>query len=277
MLRLLNKRALSVASWQMNRRHHHLATLRDRLVADIASHTPDAIVITGDLTNFGLPSEFRAAASWLATLPTPTAIIPGNHDAMVPYALNRGRTHWEPWLDRAFPHVRTLGRIALIGVNTGIPTLPFMAYGRTGNTQTRRLRALLTHLGKAGYCRVVMIHHPPRPGLVPWRKSLLDHARTANALRTAGAELVLHGHSHNSTTTTLPGSDIPLIGIASASLESRKPWRMAAWNRIRIQPSRTGWQIDIARRALDPALGETATPTLQAHTTLHRPKSHHHA
>ena len=41
---------------------------------------PDVVVITGDITNCGLPEEYEMAAAILRQLDYPTFIIPGNHD-----------------------------------------------------------------------------------------------------------------------------------------------------------------------------------------------------
>ena len=46
----------------------------------VAAFAPTLNVVTGDLTLNGLPAEFRAAAAWLARLPGPRLVTPGNHD-----------------------------------------------------------------------------------------------------------------------------------------------------------------------------------------------------
>ncbi|WP_029605834.1 metallophosphoesterase family protein [Kozakia baliensis] len=248
---LRNKRLLSLMSWKKHRQHRHLGRLSDAVIADIAAHGPDMIANSGDLTNFGLPEEFVAGAAWLSSLPAPTCIVPGNHDCMVAQPWAEGLAHWSPWMtdrEKDFPYCRQIGDVVLIGVNSGIPSPPFMAYGRVGRAQTRRLRDLLH--STRGLCRVVMIHHPPRPGLVVRRKSLLDQRYVAAALREAGAEIVLHGHSHDSTITTIPQSDIPLLGIASASLRSLKPWRQAAWNELTIHREENTWRIALAQHRI---------------------------
>lgn len=41
---------------------------------------PDAVVITGDLTDFGRTAEYRHLRSLLAPLSMPVYLMPGNHD-----------------------------------------------------------------------------------------------------------------------------------------------------------------------------------------------------
>ena len=41
---------------------------------------PDCVIATGDLTDCGLPDEYREIGDALAALPMPAFVIPGNHD-----------------------------------------------------------------------------------------------------------------------------------------------------------------------------------------------------
>nr|WP_294915314.1 metallophosphoesterase [uncultured Neokomagataea sp.] len=247
----LNKRALSLLSWYKHRQHVHQAPLCDAIVQDIARHAIDAILVSGDLTNFGTPAEFAHAAEWLENLPAPAFVIPGNHDAMITQPASAGRDQWKHWSSEQYPYVRQYGDVAIIGIDSGVPTPPFMACGRVGTQQRQRLAALLKRTREAGLCRVVMIHHPPRKGLVPWRKALHDMKPVIDILRQEGAEIVLHGHSHNATLTCIPGSTIPLLGVASASLQDPRPHRQACWNQLTItpktDPTHKSWSIALQR------------------------------
>ena len=82
---LLNKRALGYLSWRLRRRREHAPEVLTALLRDLRQLTLDHIVITGDLTHVGLPSEFQQARQWLEALgaPTDVTVVPGNHDAYV--------------------------------------------------------------------------------------------------------------------------------------------------------------------------------------------------
>ncbi|WP_025885603.1 metallophosphoesterase family protein [Asaia prunellae] len=252
-----NKRALSVASWKRHRVHHHLPALSDAIREDINKARPGLILNTGDLTNFGLSEEFSNAAAWLRTMEAPCLVVPGNHDAMIRESWQQTGACWSPWMqaceENAFPYLHEQGDLAIIGLNSAIPSLPFMACGRIGKAQRARLADLLA--ATRDRCRVVMIHHPPRGRLVPWRKSLLDLKAVAAVIARHGAAMVLHGHSHDATLSTVPGTSIPLIGVASASLHSTKPWRHSGWNRIAIERRDSGWEVDLTTRQFTQALG----------------------
>lgn len=225
---LASKRLLGYLSWHRKRKHLHRAEVLTALAADLAGLAPDHICVTGDLTNLALPAEFAAAANWLRALGDPTAIsiVPGNHDAYVRSGAAQGLQVLAPWIRdddgrAAWPYLRRRGRLSFIGVNTAVPTAPFLASGRVGPDQAARLRALLLREGGQRRLRVVLMHHPPQAGIVSARKALSDAPALREVLHAAGAELVLHGHAHRAVRATLPGpaGEIPVLGAASASMD----------------------------------------------------------
>lgn len=247
----MGKRALSVLSWKRRRSGLHTLQTAQAVMDDIAAFAPDVIVDTGDLTNFGLPQEFEQAADWLDRMPAPTVVVPGNHDAMTARARKQALAAWAKWGASAaedFPFVRRVGNIALVGVCSAVASPPFMAYGHVDVEQATRLRRILEETRDA--CRIVLIHHPVIPGLVPWRKSLLGWKHVVDALKEAGAELVLHGHSHCATIRFIPDTSIPLIGAPSASQMSEEPERAAGWNAFRIVTEANYWRIEMTRRRM---------------------------
>ncbi|MGF1621765.1 MAG: metallophosphoesterase family protein [Rhodomicrobiaceae bacterium] len=264
---LLSKRALGYVNWH-RRRGHHRRDVLDRLMDDLLGHKPDHIAMTGDLVNIALPEEFRAVRVWLESIggPDDITVIPGNHDAYVPFLRGPGYSQWQPYMSgnaaglemmegygRSFPFVRILGQIALVCLSTARATMPAMASGRVGRRQMRSAADLLERLGREGYCRVVLIHHPPLPGMTPWQRALHDARRFQKVLIENGAELVLHGHNHRVMLLRLHGrtGPIPIVGAPSASLASADPIRSAAYNFFSIAKGGNGaWRIDMRSRSL---------------------------
>jgi 3',5'-cyclic AMP phosphodiesterase CpdA len=274
---VLNKRLLSLISWRTRRQHEHLRDTLDYLVADLHSYDPDLIAVTGDLTNLGLELEYRRARDWLDTLgdPARVMVIPGNHDALIRGAWDRGAAHWQPYwqgdaaaqedVARAFPTLRRRGPLALIGVSSAIASPPGQAVGAVGHAQRARLATLLRHARAEHLCRVVLIHHPPLDGTVTHRKRLRDAAELRALLAHEGVELVLHGHSHKSHQQMLQTRDgpAPVIGVPSASSMHHEA---AAYNLCRIAPLEGGWDMTLTPRHLTPhhriEAGDPATRTL---------------
>ena len=263
--RIFNKRLLSLLSWHVKRHRRHRRAVLDPLVADLQSHAPDQIAVTGDLTNLGLEAEYRQARDWLAALGAPerVMVIPGNHEALVPGAWEAGAALWQPWWQgdapgaEAFPYLRRRGPLALIGMSSAIASPPGLAVGATGAAQIARLGAMLARTREEGRARVVMIHHPPLEGTVIRRKRLRDGRALCAVLAREGVELVLHGHSHRSHFQQIETASgpAPVIGVPSASSMHHEP---AAYNLCRIAPAPGGWALTVTPRRLSAAQGVEA-------------------
>ena len=204
------KRGLGYLNWMRKRRHDHQRAALDRIVDDMMRQAPDHIAVGGDLCNIGLPHEHAAALVWLETLGAPEriSVVPGNHDIYCRLGRDPGVGRWAAFMasdargavylddPTGFPFVRVVGRVALIGVNSALPTPPAMAWGRVGGEQLARLAAVLDRLAGAGLFRLVLIHHPPLSGQASNARGLRDARAVEAVLARHGAELVVHGHNH---------------------------------------------------------------------------------
>lgn len=255
-----NKRLLSYILWQTRRRHVHSEKILNKLLQTILEHKElNALLITGDQTNFGTKEEYLQICSWLHKIPLPCHIIPGNHDFMTYTPPEKSTKLWQAWTGKNFPYVKLYSKIAIIGVNSAIPALPFMAYGYVKKRQRERLAALLEYYGKKDYCRVIMIHHPPGKNLLPPQKSLFGLDNFASLLKKYNVELVLHGHSHHATITKIDGTDIPLLGVSAASMKSDRFEKISSWNHLTFSEEKHYWNIQNIRRNY---LGEILEKTL---------------
>ena len=233
-----SKRQLSALSWR-RRGHLQRPEILVALADDVRAARVDHVVVTGDITNFSLPEEFRNAAAWLAALAPDGALslVPGNHDALVPVAAADGLDRWAVWTRSAdgWPYVHRLGEdLALIGLNSALPTAPGLAQGRLGEAQLARLGQVLAAEEAAGRLRIVALHHPAAAGAVGWRKALVDQPLLAEVLRRAGAELVLHGHARDARFDALPGrrEPIPCLCVPSSSALPSDRDQGARWHRL---------------------------------------------
>ena len=251
---LVSKRLLSRFAWR--RKHHrHQKAVLDALTADIAAHAPDHIAITGDLVNFATPEEYAAARAWLETLGDPCAVTvsPGNHDALVARGAPKDFAPWSPWLgdgEAGFPHLRVRGPVAIVNLSSAVPTPPHSARGRVDGDQIARAGALLRQT--EGLYRVVLIHHPPTPGVVVARKSLVDAGALRAVLAQAGCELVLHGHAHETCQSALSGprGPIPVLGVPSASSPAGIAQPAARWNEIAITRDGEAFRAEVHARGV---------------------------
>jgi 3',5'-cyclic AMP phosphodiesterase CpdA len=240
---LLSKRMTGYINWKLNRAHgnHHL----ESIIKDIKTHHPDHICITGDLVNLALKDEFIAARRWLDTLGSPDhiSVIPGNHDAYVRSGLSDACDAWEDYMPATggFPYVRRIGPLAIIGVSSAEPSLPFLSIGRFRPDQAVRLAQILKQTKDEELFRIILIHHPPfrYPGDI--KKRLYGIGLFQNTIQQHGTELILHGHTHRASFQTVGTQSIPVIGVSAASSSSTAPHKKARWNLLHISRSHTLW------------------------------------
>jgi 3',5'-cyclic AMP phosphodiesterase CpdA len=259
------KRFMGYINWRRGRERLNDMGMLARLVADLRAQRPDHVAVTGDLVNIGMPSEFRRAAAWMATLgdPRDVSFVPGNHDAYVRAAMPILETTFAPWTKgdsprgAPFPYLRLRGEIAIIGLTSGVPTGPLMATGRLGADQLAAFADLLRETGAKGLARVVLIHHPPiARGARPLR-GLSDAAGFERIVRDCGAEAILHGHTHKQHVRSLPsraartvGGDVPVLGAPSAAAAARDPRYRAAYHLVRLQRDGERWRVSARARGL---------------------------
>ena len=260
---LMNKRLLGAINWRTRRARLHADRAYECLAADLLVHRPDHIAVTGDVVNLGSSPEFSAVRPRLEALGSAdrVSLVPGNHDLYVQGSTLAMRAELgaflrgdEPSIE-TFPSLRRRGIIAIIGVNSALPTGPLMATGRVDAPQMARLDALLEALGRAGAFRIVLIHHPPYRGGARLARRLTNAQAFEHLIARHGAELILHGHNHRFSRHELatPNGICPVIGVGSASAMPGTAEHCAEYHLIRLDPAAAGARIQLERRRFEPA------------------------
>lgn len=260
---LASKRITGYINWKRHRKDAMHDWVLESLIKDLKARHPDHIAVTGDLVNLALNLEIDNGYEWLKQLGTQedVSFVPGNHDAYVPGALDKSCCKWEPWMRGdgidnhhkrpQFPYLRIRDGVAIIGVSSARATGPFMASGDFLPAQAARLKRILQETGEQGLCRVILIHHPPVRNATPAYKRLFGIGRFQKVIREAGAELVLHGHTHLATYNEIaaPHGVVPVICVPSASQapymaghEGRKPPARYNWFSIEPAGQPQSWQ-----------------------------------
>ncbi len=263
---LIGKRITGYINWQRKRRFIHDPAALAAIVADVKTQSPDHIAVTGDIANIALAAEFPRGREWLESLGASQDVtyVPGNHDIYVREAANFAARQWAAYMCdddgvEGFPFVRRRGKVALIGISTGVPTAPFLATGWVGTRQLLELTAALKNLKNEDLFRVILIHHPPETDAAQ-HKRLLDAPVLKRIIADHGAELLLHGHDHVHMINWLNGPDgtrVPAVGVPSASAAPGSDKDSAAYNLYRIDGTRGAWQCELISRGLNPS-GEVA-------------------
>ncbi len=208
----------------------------------VRTERPDAVVITGDLTQNGRACEFALAARWLDGLGVPLTLEPGNHDLPV----------FNPVMRLATPYRRFRRLAASLGAPPRLPDAEIVSLRTTARMQARlnwaeghvssaSLARALDGLAAAGPGRVRLVaaHHPlvDLPGMqVPGRTR--GGAVALARLASAGADAILSGHVHDAF--DLPhevgGRTVRLIGAGTLSERLRET--RPGCNRIRVTEGR---------------------------------------
>jgi 3',5'-cyclic AMP phosphodiesterase CpdA len=238
--RYLNKRLTGGVNLAMGRARSHDVRLFEEMVSLVPRLEVEHFVVTGDLTNLSLESEFEYVRSKLETVPVPITVIPGNHDVYTRGSARHQR--FESYLghlmegervdEQTYPFMLRRDDVALIGVSTAVATLPLYATGKVGRPQLERVATLLERAKAEGLCRIVLIHHPPVPGVSKARHDLLDLDEFGGVIAAHGADLILHGHEHVRFEGALRGPEgpVPVHGIGSGTSLSNRPGRQASFS-----------------------------------------------
>jgi len=165
---LIGKRATGYINWRRGRSRAHDMDALTALVEDMRAHHPDHVAMTGDICNIGLPGSFPLLRNGLersAALGRQPRSGQSRHlSALEPRHMTRELSPWMCGDDgvHAFPYLRRRDGVAIIGLCTGVPTLPFVAAGKLGLNQLARLEKILQETRDD--MRVVLLHHPPVDG-----------------------------------------------------------------------------------------------------------------
>jgi 3',5'-cyclic AMP phosphodiesterase CpdA len=224
---LRGKRWSGYLSWRQNRRKKYLHAVLERLTSAVRSEGADQVLVTGDLVHIGLQQEIDQAAAWLSSLGPAgqVMLVPGNHDYYVAESSELFNHAWADYLfhgskDRTFPVLRRLDGVTLLGLSTACATPVFMASGRLGERQLDAARAMLEQAVAEGQMVVVLIHHPPLPGMTSLRKGLADAGGLQQLLERFTPALVLHGHLHHNRGQLLGDTRIYCTAAASSAADA---------------------------------------------------------
>lgn len=220
---------------------------------DWAHQAPcDLILITGDITQKGLPDEFSAAGDWIRAMPTPRFVIVGNHD--VPYWDMAARL-FHPWkaFEAATGHPAHDGEfvsdaVMVRGVVTarGWQARPNWSKGVIDLDQTRRAAEALRR-APVGALRILACHHPLIEMIgAPMTGDVRRGDAAAAIFAEAGVDLIATGHVHVPFALPIDLSDRCSYAVGCGTLSHRErgappSFNEIVWDRTRITINAIAW------------------------------------
>lgn len=209
---------------------------------EIETRNPDLVVLSGDFTQVGSRSEFKAASDFIEKISAPVMTVPGNHD--IPrFALyerffdpmRRYREFISPMEDTVYDE----DDVFLVAINTARPIVPHWnwANGMVSKDQVQFVSNQFRYAPE-GKVRILVCHHPlTNVETVPIDTIVWNSADLLHALEEQCVDLVLTGHVHHAS--ILPreeGAPAGPVMVGSASATStRLRSQTNGYNLIRIE------------------------------------------
>lgn len=207
----------------------------DWFLTAVENERPAAVLCTGDLTMRGSAREYALAQAWLAKLPVPVALVPGNHD--VPYY-----NHMVRRLTTPYARYRALEARLTPPDLPGLAVVPLKTIARAqwrlnwskGRVSNKDLDQTVAALERQRECalRIVIGHHPLVDAQTQSTGSTKGGQRALAALARAGAQVVLSGHVHDAFDMTIDADGLPIRLIGAGTLSQRLRSSAPSFNRL---------------------------------------------
>ncbi|MBP7566932.1 MAG: metallophosphoesterase [Burkholderiaceae bacterium] len=239
------------------------APVAEALVRWVREQAPDAVLLTGDVTQRATTAQFDAARAFLARLDVPRVLaIPGNHDIPLFDLGARLFAPYRRWTHAFGPELEPewdAPDMLVLGLNT---TRAWRH--KDGELSPEQIERVARRLLRAapGQLRIVAVHQPVAVTRREDEANLLHgHERAVSIWRRAGADLIMGGHIHLPFVRRLPGlrpgSRVVWAVQAGTALSSRvRAGTPNSVNLVRSAPVAGGracvverWDFDVRRDA----------------------------
>lgn len=216
----------------------------------VRDERPDAILMTGDLTQSARSGEFEEAAAWLESLDRPTTVEVGNHDLPVYNPLRRLFLPYRRYktLERMIERPLEVKGVTIAPLRT-TARLQFRFNWSKGYVTSQRLAHTVRLVESAPQDDLVFVtaHHPLIEAGTRTDARTRGGEEALDALAKAGADAVLTGHVHDpfDVAHTVGGRTVRLIGAGTLSERVRET--RPSFNEIRVD----GRDFETVARVMD--------------------------
>ncbi len=216
----------------------------DALKCALEEQSPNHIIVSGDFTQVASSREFAKAKTFIQSLPAPVFCVPGNHDIprydlferfLSPYR------KYKHFIDENLCPYFSNDQVVIAGINSARRVLPHWnwANGAISGTQILNIRGIYDQYDPDNTKRrICVFHHPVHHALNAPMDAVVFGAKNAmNALNDMKVDLVLTGHVHHASVTTIGDIDHRTLYLsASTALSSRRRKQQNGFNEIEINP-----------------------------------------
>ncbi|HTG37474.1 metallophosphoesterase [Sphingomonas sp.] len=206
-----------------------------RIVRD---EQPDAILMTGDLTQSARASEFEDAARWLESLGRPTTVEVGNHDLPVYNPLRRLFLPYRRYkaLERMIERPLDLNGVTIAPLRTTARVQLRFNWSK-GYVTPQRLAHTVRLVESAPDDDLVFVtaHHPLIEAGTRTDARTRGGEQALSRLARAGADAVLTGHVHDPFDVEHPVDGRVMRLIGAGTLSERVRETRPSFNEIRVE------------------------------------------
>ncbi len=220
---------------------------------------PDAVVVTGDLSQRARHGEFQRARALVQTAvrTAPVLVIPGNHDVawwtrpLIPFGKEPLYAKYARYFGADLAPTLTLPGAGGGGGGGAIIASALTSHGVAWGSLTLRLRDLAVkgHLPKRELARVrglfeaapreqarvLAVHHNVLRGDISKRMGLARWRQAQRRIVASGAEVVLCGHDHQEGAELLGGRVV--VSTAGTLCKRTRGGRPSSFNFVTIEPT----------------------------------------
>jgi 3',5'-cyclic AMP phosphodiesterase CpdA len=229
------------------------------LVRELQELRPSLVVVSGDLTQRARVGQYRSAAAFLAQLPGPHLVVPGNHDIPLFNVVRRFASPLGRYQRLITPDLGPVyqdDELLVMGINTARPfSFTWDGFWRDGRISGRQLqdvqRCAESRPGKL--FRIVVTHHPfiPPPGH-RGAGVVLGAAEALVVMEQCHIDMLLAGHLHVGYSGDVRAHHEQvtrsILSVqAGTAISTRRRSQANAYNLITIEPN----HVHISVRAWD--------------------------
>ncbi|MGA3093045.1 MAG: metallophosphoesterase [Terriglobales bacterium] len=194
----------------------------------------DVLVLAGDLTNYGQPSEMEPLLNVLVRLRLPTVVVLGNHDyengkeeelAQMMIGAGIKVLNGTAYERDGVGFAGTKGFVGGFGrgVLTAFGEREIKDFVRASIEEALKLERAMSQLRATK--RMVVLHYSPIPGTVqgeaPEIFPFMGSSRLAEVVDRHGADLVVHGHAHHGRVEGRTAGGVAVYNVAISLLQAQ--------------------------------------------------------
>ncbi|MGB1092042.1 MAG: metallophosphoesterase family protein [Oceanobacter sp.] len=186
---------------------------------------PQAVMISGDVTQSASHSEYRRLRTFLERLEKPYLIVPGNHDIAGVQLFERFFYPWRKWKYYVSENLEprmTLADARVLGINSARRLGCHRDWSR-GRISSSQLAAMKTWFERVSpdALKVVVAHHPFwLPEEFEKKRGLIGNVnRAIKQLGESSVDLILGGHAHVVFAEVVNGM---VVSHAGTSISNRR-------------------------------------------------------